>query len=61
MSNIAREATDGVFRLDESATVLLDDYPKLAVEATFRLHRAIFGRHVKRDQLVQVIDLEDSV
>ncbi len=61
MANVAREATDGVFRLDEPATALLADYPKLAMEATFRLHRAIFGRHVKRDQLVRVVDLEDSV
>ena len=61
MANVAREATDGVFRLDGPATVLLDDYSKLAMEATFRLHRAVFGRHVRRDQLVHVVDLEDSV
>jgi Zn-dependent protease with chaperone function len=61
MANVAREATDGVFRLDEPATVLLDDYSKLAMEATLSLHRAVFGRHVRRDQLVRVVDLEDSV
>jgi hypothetical protein len=61
LANVGREATDGVFQFDEPATVLLENYPKLSLQATLHTYRATFGPHVTRDQLIHVVDLEDSV
>ena len=60
MANVSREATDGIFNFDEPATVLLSDFTKLTRQATLKFHQSLFGRHVKREQMVAVVDLEDS-
>jgi hypothetical protein len=41
-------------------TVLFSDYPRLARQASLKLYQAIFGRHVKRANLVPVIDAENA-
>jgi Zn-dependent protease with chaperone function len=60
MANVSQEATDGIFHFDEPATVLIQNYAKLSSQASLKLYQAMFGRHVKRDQLIAVVDLEDS-
>jgi Zn-dependent protease with chaperone function len=61
IANVGREMTDGIFHFDAPATVLLRNYPKTARQVSLKLHQAIFGRHVKRDMLVAVSELEDNV
>jgi hypothetical protein len=60
MANVGREEAEGIFHFEEPATRLLRDYDKLARQSSFKLHQAMFGRHVKRDQLVSIVNLEDS-
>lgn len=60
MANVGREAADGVFQFDEPATVLLGNYPKLALEATLHLYRS-FGREIGINQLIHVEELADSL
>jgi Zn-dependent protease with chaperone function len=60
MANVGREATDGIFHFDGPATMLPRGYSKLARQASLKLYQAMFGRHVTLDQLISVVDLEDS-
>jgi LSD1 subclass zinc finger protein len=60
IANVSREKTEGIFRLDQPATALLGDYPKLARQVSLKVYQAIFGRHVKRANLVPITGMEPA-
>jgi hypothetical protein len=59
IANVSREDAEGVFDFDEPATVLLKNYPKLARQVSLKFHQAVFGRRIRRDQLVALSGLEE--
>ncbi len=54
VANVRREKTDGIFALDGPATRLFADYPRLARDVSLDLYRNVFGKRIKRTDLVPV-------
>jgi Zn-dependent protease with chaperone function len=54
IANARREDSEGLFRMDQPATILCSDYPKMARGASLDFYRQVFGKRVKKADLKPV-------
>jgi hypothetical protein len=56
LASIEKEDAEGIFHLDQPATMLFSDFPRLAEDASLRFYRKLFGERVQRSDLFAVGD-----
>jgi hypothetical protein len=54
LASVQKENSAGIFHLDQPATVLFSDFPKLAQDTSLALYRRLFGKRVQRNDLFPV-------
>ncbi len=56
LASVKKEDAEGIFHLDQPATILFSDFPRLAEDTSLRLYRKLFGERVQRNDLFAVAD-----